>query len=83
MPATFIVRRRPEGEAVARVEFPEDTEGFGIAHYVITKKAPLRRGGAPRFLVNLVLTADGLMLNDNIPVACTSTLHDAVARAKA
>lgn len=81
--STFTVRKAPEGTPVARVDFPVDMEGHGVAHYAITQKPALRRGGAPRFLVYLVLDADGLCLNDNLPVDCKPTAEQAIARAKA
>lgn len=79
--STFTVRKAPEGIIRARVDFPSDTEGYDVVQYVITEKPALRPGGEPRFLVWLVLLADGLLLNDNLPVDCTSTLASAIARA--
>lgn len=78
----FIIPAPPEGEHRARVEFPEDMEGHGIAHYEVTEKPPLRRGMAPRFLVWLVHDATGNCLNNNLPVATEHTLDAAIARAK-
>jgi hypothetical protein len=81
MTTTLTVRRPPQGVPVATVEFPEDMEGHGIAHYVITHAPPLRKGMPHRYLGYLVLTADGNCLNDNLPVFCRDTRQGAIDRA--
>lgn len=81
--STFIIPKPPTGVPVATVEFPEDTEGHGIAHYVVTYAPPLRKGMAHRYLVWLVLTATGNALNENLPVAVRPTREAAIARASA
>ena len=78
--STFTVRQAPRN-VVARVDFPADMEGHGIAHYEIAEMPPLRHGMAPRYLGYLVLDADGRALNDNLPLFTRPTLEAAIARA--